>query len=187
MHNIRTTIYDALRDIPEAVSKAQRYLNIYSDVKAYQLSQKTAELYSAVLNALEKIITVLTEPGLSKFINPEVPTYLNSKIIERVGKAFFLGDGYSAPIRESIAKVKRLAKEINEEAKICAELRQRKMDENVIIGIQESQKIKQGQRDTLRVLEATHQLLLSSPVLNPRTRQPDYTSKQRDVFSQNQY
>jgi hypothetical protein len=32
------SIYEALRDIPEAVSKAQRYMEIYSDVKAYQLS-----------------------------------------------------------------------------------------------------------------------------------------------------
>lgn len=60
------SVYEALRDIPEAVSKAQRYMEIYSDRKAYQLSQKTAQLYSAILNTLEIILLSLIEPGWSK-------------------------------------------------------------------------------------------------------------------------
>jgi hypothetical protein len=60
------SIYEALRDIPEAVSKAQRYMEIYSDVKADQLSQKTALLYSTILNTLEIILLSLIEPGWSK-------------------------------------------------------------------------------------------------------------------------
>jgi hypothetical protein len=66
LNKVEMSIYEALRDIPEAVSKAQRYMEIYSDVKAYQLSQKTALLYSTILNTLEIILLSLIEPGWSK-------------------------------------------------------------------------------------------------------------------------
>ena len=67
MQNMRESIYEALQEIPEAVSKAQRYLGIYHHTKAYSLSAKTATLFSAVLSALEQIIVFMTESGGRKF------------------------------------------------------------------------------------------------------------------------
>ena len=67
MQNMRESIYEALQEIPEAVSKAQRYLGIYHHTKAYRLSAKTATLFSAVLSALEQIIVFMTESGGRKF------------------------------------------------------------------------------------------------------------------------
>ena len=67
MHKARNDIYEALQDIPDAVSKAQRYLEVYNDVKALNLSLKTVELFKAVLQALEAIVIFLTESGFSRF------------------------------------------------------------------------------------------------------------------------
>lgn len=66
MHIVRSSIYEALQDIPEAVRNARRYMSVYKDTKAYELSQKTAKLFSAVLKALEAIITNLTEHSWSE-------------------------------------------------------------------------------------------------------------------------
>lgn len=66
LHGIRSSTYEALQDIPETVSNARRYLKVYSDSRAFELSQKTAKLFSAVLKSLEAIITNLTDHGFSK-------------------------------------------------------------------------------------------------------------------------
>lgn len=52
----REVIYQAIQDIPEAIHNAQRYLKLYNERQAYELKEKTAKLFSAVLVALKEII-----------------------------------------------------------------------------------------------------------------------------------
>lgn len=105
-------------------------------------------------------------------------------IAERAGKAFFKGDEYSAPITARIGKVKKLAFEINEEAKICAEYRARKTDQNVEIvkdmikgmhqATQEAfqQAAQQAAARQAEVSDLYHRFFLAHPNINLHTRQP---------------
>lgn len=55
----RDAIYQAVQAIPEAMHTAQRYLKLYGDWQAYELQEKTAKLFSAVLVALTQIISYI--------------------------------------------------------------------------------------------------------------------------------
>lgn len=69
MHKVRNDIYEAIEEIPDIVSRAQRYLEIYRDLQTFGLSQKVVQLFSAVLIALETIIKLLSERGISELVD----------------------------------------------------------------------------------------------------------------------
>jgi len=69
MGKAREKIYEALRDIPDQIIRGKHYLQIYGETKDFRLSQKTAQLFSAILNALEIIIQFMTERHFCTLIN----------------------------------------------------------------------------------------------------------------------
>lgn len=76
MNDIRDCVYDALRDIPEAIQGARRYVSIYNDMhRPYRLTQVTAELYKAVLITLQYIMKFLMEPSGSMPAQRPAHTY----------------------------------------------------------------------------------------------------------------
>ena len=103
-------------------------------------------------------------------------------------KAIFAPEHYFKPIHDSIQKIEFRAKEVLEEANLCGHDRQQKTSKTVeeiaqnYMQFYEEWKQNTGrpQVDTKnpresqesKVIESTHQLLLSNPDMDPRTRRP---------------
>ena len=64
MSDIHSILYEVLGTIPEYISKAERYKNIYKSTRNVKLVQKTVLLYSSIVVALAEAFAYLGERSI---------------------------------------------------------------------------------------------------------------------------
>ncbi|KAL9119792.1 MAG: hypothetical protein Q9187_003655 [Circinaria calcarea] len=124
LHDIRTFVYMALSEIPDAVEKARRYMNIYKNTSAFQLTQRTIELYSAILVALKDIMD-----------------YFLDRPARKIFSSMIFGSGYKASLEESVKKIKDCVSRLDDEANMCNQERNDTMATNIRYIMQNSEAV----------------------------------------------
>ncbi|MCJ1438850.1 hypothetical protein MMC27_008240 [Xylographa pallens] len=177
MGDIHSILYEVLGTIPEYISNAERYKNIYKSTRNVKLVQKTVLLYSSIVVALA-----------------EAFAYLGERSVVSFPKAFFLGQKYQKKLEEKLKAVLSATEAVKAEATLClhevnaeglvrtiANEDQRRQDsaEAQAQNMQSDQKLYQKLESVdekinylTNALDAAYRQLRSSQFLDPLTTMP---------------
>ncbi|KAG0124129.1 hypothetical protein HOY82DRAFT_673677 [Tuber indicum] len=100
LHGVREKVFEILGEIPDRIAKTQVYAELYRSSK--QVQERSAELYVAILDIFEHVLGWFAKKPERKF-----------------GKALLKGELYSKEIDEKVSKMRGVAKNLREEAKLC--------------------------------------------------------------------
>ncbi|PUU73938.1 hypothetical protein B9Z19DRAFT_494885 [Tuber borchii] len=100
LHDVREKVFEILGEIPDRIAKTQIYAELYRSSQKVQ--ERSAELYVAILDIFEHVLGWFAKKPGRKF-----------------GKALLQGQLYSKGLEEKVSKMRDVAKNLREEAKLC--------------------------------------------------------------------
>ncbi|RPA89390.1 hypothetical protein L873DRAFT_1722055 [Choiromyces venosus 120613-1] len=100
LHSVREKVFEILGEIPDRIAKTQVYAELYRS--SQQVRERNGELYVAILDIFEHVLGWLGGESGRKF-----------------GKAPLKGELYSKELDERDSKMKEVAENLHQEAKLC--------------------------------------------------------------------
>jgi len=123
LHDVREKVFEILGEIPDRIAKTQIYAELYRSSQKVQ--ERSAELYVAILDIFEHVLGWFAKKPGSMFLPLSflLPRWCSSGdslwCIGKFGKALLQGQLYSKGLEEKVSKMRDVAKNLREEAKLC--------------------------------------------------------------------
>ena len=132
MSKVRECVFQALADIPEIISHAQTYVQIYRVHPARRLNLATAALYKAVLVSLRLILEYFDRKSIGEHSKISSNRFADMLQIVKAMRTLAQGSMYDKTLVDSIQNIRTLAKKIKEEANQCSQERLGGVDQKVV-------------------------------------------------------
>lgn len=128
--SLNKTISEALASIPDTLTHASTYVEIYKSHSSDALVEMTAALCKCILHTLRLIVDYfLKNPIRKRFIGPSSSSGFAADVLIGRGAGLILkGSAYQQELTDSIQEMKKLGLQLREEANICLQKRIAEMD-----------------------------------------------------------
>ncbi|CUS14985.1 unnamed protein product [Tuber aestivum] len=131
LHDVREKVFEILGEIPDRIAKTQVYAELYRS--SQQVQERSAELYVAILDIFEHVLGWFAKKPGRKF-----------------GKALLKGELYSKEIDLKVSKMRDVAKNLREEAKLCLHESLREMKNGSVLQDSRLQNMESMNHEILR-------------------------------------
>lgn len=175
MSKVRDCVFQALADIPEIISHAETYVQIYRVHPARRLNLATAALYKAVLVSLRLILEYFDRKSIGE--HPKIPFSGSADMlyIVKAMRTLAKGSMYDKTLLDSIQNIRTLAKKIKEEANQCSQERLGGVDQTVVKVDRSVDVLQANMLSLLQSIDdlpqALYRFFQSNPHVNRRTGQ----------------